>query len=97
MITQGKWEASKDITGKSKYDTHIKIDHTDKPDANSGLVIAECYGKDRKGNAHLIAAAPDLLAALQTCYQELRSKTRDGECEAVLLKCEAAFDRAENN
>ena len=32
---------------------------------NGGFAIAHAFGKDRHGNARLMAAAPDLLAALE--------------------------------
>lgn len=40
---------------------------------NGGMFIAHVIGSDRDANARLIAAAPDLFAALDACADAIRS------------------------
>lgn len=63
---------------------------------NVGLTDAE--RAEFQANAHLIAAAPDLLAACEKLYAALREYTDEGETaaqSAVLEMAEAAIARAE--
>lgn len=53
--TPGPWRPSMHYSGAEVY--------------GGGVCVADVYGKDKRANAHLIAAAPELLEALQ----ELRS------------------------
>lgn len=57
--TPGPW-----VIGKHDHDVVMV-------DTASGTAICDVYGDsdDRPANAHLIAAAPDLLEALETLYR----------------------------
>ena len=56
--------------------------------------IASCGGQLRDGNAQLIAAAPDMLAALERVVEELTDSTDEVEEEIVKL-AKAAIAKAE--
>lgn len=54
--TAGPWIVT---DGQSRGARHIFVDAVD------GTYVASCHGKNAEAYAHLIAAAPDLLAALK--------------------------------
>ena len=58
-------------------------------------IVARCGGKDRQANANLIAAAPDLLAALESLTANLDegdfiSLTRIDTAKAAIAKARGA-------
>lgn len=63
--------------------------------------IAECITRDHEANARLIAAAPDLLAALQdlanwlVCWSIASAEDMAQSFETMSRKAEAAIARAE--
>lgn len=65
----------------------------------ANTICEECYtnaGDYLEANAGRISAALDLHAALISCYNELKSKTRVGESEQVLAKCVSALAKFES-
>lgn len=94
--TPGPW-----IITRSKMATDGAFDYA--ISADGALVLAEAFGRDAKGgwppaeaNASLIAAAPDMLAALREAEGELyQVPPADAEQERVLAVVRAAISRAE--
>ena len=98
--TPGEWTACIGLAG-DRY--RIETRGT----GNDCDPIAECRGPDRKANAQLIAAAPDLLAALKSAESLLcaiGNEARDGGGEiaynapyipSILNKIVAAIAKAE--
>lgn len=61
--TPGEWTVSKNLAG----DTVVAgTNHHD----NDGYIICQTFGRHKYGNAALIAAAPELLAALQAIMDD---------------------------
>ena len=101
--TPGPWDAPKPTMINKKAWSKL---HFDGPmqfvtvgwDGFSGETIAIVYGDDDDqeiSNARLIAAAPDLLEALQDAYAELLAdSTRDGPRCLLLTQIEAAIAKA---
>lgn len=67
MHTPGTW-TFKNLGGKS-------IVTSANPSDNGGFVICQTFGTHKHQNAHLIAAAPDLLVALEGLLNALPSAT----------------------
>ncbi len=63
------------------------------PESNDGFPSAICYGPDREANARLIAAAPDLLAALKLCERAL-TPSRNAQDLIAADEARAAIARA---
>ena len=75
-FTQGPWEIRKykDPYGSRSVDVVIATDE---------IIIAQLgieLDEECAANAHLIAASPDLYAALERLYGRLLMSDRDGEC-----------------
>lgn len=67
---------------------------------NGGWVVCTCWGPDRDANARLIAAAPELLAALAACEQmlsEYRSTGRMTGWDAARDSARAAIAKAKGD
>lgn len=63
--TPGPWVVDRDPYGRAVY-----IQHPDTK-VNGGWVVATVWGDDKEANARIMAAAPDLLAALQACSDRM--------------------------
>lgn len=59
--TPGPWAA----TYKHLGDAPFVVESGQPGEPNGGCYMAECYGPDAEANARLIAAAPELLEALE--------------------------------
>ena len=54
-----------------------------------------CYGGERDANARLIAAAPDLLAALEACFDEMaRGMGMSDRFDQICYNARAAIAKA---
>lgn len=85
--TQGPWSARKAA--------HGPIDIV----AEDGRDIVTLYGggvdEDKADNARLIAAAPEILEALKTANEKLRSLLFDGDEHPLVAASNAAIAKAE--
>lgn len=80
--TPGLWKAIKPMTGNSEVDDHWLDIVTEK-----GSRITTAYKQD----AHLIAAAPELLEA---CKKMIRTHGMHGPCnQNSCSSCEEAYDK----
>ena len=77
--TPGPWRVDPDERDGMEYNNHVITESGDR------ICFMAHAGHDRQAefdaNARLIAAAPDLLAALQECLREHGGYTIKGECE----------------
>lgn len=81
--TPGPWEAL-----NRGYKHHVTSQ-------DAGAFYAEICGPHHEANARLIAAAPDLLAALQICAKELRKISSNVLMNPAYQKARAAIAKAE--
>jgi hypothetical protein len=92
--TPGPWEVSSGMVQTIREHecklpgcgTHIPIAYMDRTPGNGTLPV------ERDCNAHLIAAAPDLLYALQKCVEEMEGRNAAWGCTA---RAKAAIAKAE--
>jgi hypothetical protein len=97
--TSGKWKVfdAYDVMGKPGLVAASRIGAvTD--DGIETVVKASCYGYDEinmtKADAHLIAAAPDLLAACKAALEAIRSDADVDWMLSVESQCCAAIAKA---
>jgi hypothetical protein len=69
--TPGPWSVVRGYLISSNVDADECV--LDRPTTNDGIYVAQAKGPDAEANARLMAAAPDLLAALE----DLLSATRE--------------------
>lgn len=89
--TNTPWKVDKEISPKAIYSesgwliaqTNTIHDQKLGAEANAAFIVTSC-------NNHFA-----LVEALLSCYNELKSKTRVGESELVLRKCETALTQVE--
>lgn len=96
--TSGPWKANEEAAGDASVFVGSNLGDTDET-KNGGMWVARCLGPDRKANARLIAAAPDLLAILQQIIEtvdfERGASKEDGpEAEQLLIDARAAIAKA---
>jgi hypothetical protein len=92
--TPGPWRVS------SLRDTHLEVHPWDgtvvDERASTETVVAEVYARKRMPNARLIAAAPDMLAALKAvkaCFGHTIPQSQQGQLAAMI---EAVIAKAED-
>ena len=89
--TPGPWPCIRLENENGPYATNY-IAHID---CGVCMVWAPVGNSEREANARLIAAAPDLLAALELMVKEHRKQFGlDGAWDSCLLKAEAALAKA---
>ena len=75
--TPGPWSS-----GLIGQELHIRADHSKECAGPVSVAMIICYTsyltEEMKSNGRLIAAAPDLLAALKACMEELRDLDTNG-------------------
>jgi hypothetical protein len=70
--TRGPWEVFQSANRGKAVQISVPLDATE----NAGEYIATCMGANRKANAQLIAAAPELLEALAQTIESLEYAVR---------------------
>ena len=76
--TPGPWEIEQQQKCLPPYVVPSKIN------SNNFYCIAKLHGPDNQANARLIAAAPDLLAALEATLKHINDDmTRETVCAAI--------------
>ena len=90
--TPGPWRLAISGEGDIGYDeSDIAYVESEDVEGNGLYVIARCNGPDRNGNAALIAAAPDLLAALKQCFRDPNHYKSHDMAKAAIAKAEGAL------
>lgn len=72
MITKGPWAVNEDGWMVESDKEHGWV--------NDGWIVCKTEGPDRKDNAHLIAAAPELLEALEGMTERYTELANSGDC-----------------
>lgn len=85
--TEGKWIV---IDGKASGKQVVS-----ESAPKNRMIVASCGGQRREENASLIAAAPELLEALQCAVSHVRERAKsDAHAFGVLQACNAAIAKA---
>ena len=86
--TQGPWQVRYSLANKNLASVT----------ARNREPIAPCVGENAEANARLIAAAPDLLAALKSITDYDEGSSEEGTYGSeVMERCRAAISKAEGN
>lgn len=95
--TPGPWVAKQEFANRWRIESHAngpEFIPISVGIACTTILEVGCADEDTEANARLMAAAPDLLAALKHCLQEHGGFTIKGKTERIAL---AALAKAEGN
>ena len=86
-FTEGKWFVKQMKECNSIYSVHYTVPASEYSQASITL-----YNQDNSGNAHLIAAAPDMYGMLESIAKNML--TTDGGCIEDMLAIEMLLKKA---
>jgi hypothetical protein len=90
LHTPGPWKVIEQIDYRGKIGVNV-VDNTNGIAYIYNPEEDQVLREKQRANAHLIAAAPELLAALEICWNSLKTY---GNHPLIKMKVEAAIDKA---